>query len=57
MPIHWNIDPARLEDEIILLKSANKKITHIIPAAIEHKPGNIFGIVMRYAIVFEDKYE
>ena len=55
MPIHWNIEPLKLQDEINLLKSAYKKVTHIIPVLIEHKPNDLFGLVVRYAIIFEDE--
>lgn len=54
MPIHWNIEPLRIEDEIDLLRNANKIVTHIIPVLIEHKPGDLFMLVVRYALVFED---
>lgn len=55
MPIHWNIEPLKLEDEINLLKSAYKKVTHIIPVLIQHKPNDMFMLVVRYAIIFEDE--
>jgi len=55
MPIHWNIEPLKIEDEINLLKSAYKRVTHIIPVLIENKPNDLYGLVVRYAIVFEDE--
>jgi len=55
MPIHWNIEPLKLEDEINLLKMNYKKVTHIIPVLIEHKPNDLFALVVGYAIIFEDE--
>lgn len=54
MPIHWNIMPIKLDEEIALLKKANKVVTHIIPVLIENKPGDMFNLIVRYALVFED---
>lgn len=54
MPIHWDIKRSRLQDEINLLKSANKKITHIVPVLIEYKPNDTFALVCTYAIIFEE---
>ena len=55
MPIHWNIETLKLEDEIKLLEEACKRVTHIIPVLLERgKEGDMFSLVVRYAIVFED---
>jgi hypothetical protein len=55
MPIHWNIEPIKLDDEINLLKRAGKRATHIIPVLLERgKNDDMFSLVVRYAIIFED---
>jgi hypothetical protein len=55
MPIHWEIEPFKLENEIELLRKANKKILFIIPTTIQHRPNDVFGVIIRYAIIFEDE--
>lgn len=55
MPIHWNIEMFKLEQEITLLKKAGKQVLYIIPTTIDHAAGNHYGVVSAYAIIFEDK--
>lgn len=54
MIIHQNIDRFELTKEIALLEKAGKIIKFILPEMIEHKPGNIFGVVITYLIVFDE---
>jgi len=55
MIVHQNIDRFELTKEIELLEKTGKKIHFILPELIEHKPGAMFGIVIKYLILFDDK--
>lgn len=54
MPIHNCIDRFKLLDEIKLLEDGGHKIKFILPELIEHKPGNQFGLIIQYLIIFEE---
>ena len=54
MPIHFNIQKHSLLEEVRRLEEAGMIVRFIVPDLIEHKPGNMFGIVMSYAIIFDE---
>lgn len=53
MPIHYNIEKFKLEDEIYLIQKAGFKVTFILPELIQHIPNGMLGSIIRYIIIFE----
>ena len=55
MPIHYNIGDFEILEEVRKLEQANKIVRFILPELISHKPGEMFGKIIRYSIIFDDK--
>jgi len=55
MPIHRTIWVHNLEQELQLLKAADKTVTHIIPEAFQFFENSQTTVITHVMIVFEDK--
>jgi hypothetical protein len=54
MPIHHAIDRFKLLEEVRRLEEAGMIIRFILPELIHHKPGELFGVVAQYLIIFDE---
>lgn len=53
MPIHYNIEQFKLLEEIRKIEEAGNIVRFVVPESIKHEPGNKFGIITTYIIIFD----
>lgn len=54
MPIHYHIDKFNLLEEVRRIEEAGNIVRFIVPELIHHAPGNSFGDITKYIIIFDE---